>query len=220
MSKIQKNLYIDSSTNQLRTLSNEDDVFLSTTIDENFDSDVGIYNIDDFLACVNMLDNPKITCYEKYISIKDQKNDDEFIYICASKSILKTPPEKDPVFPTEAHSYQLQVTDNDLQKIRRAGAVLGIDEVVFSFKDLKCPKIIVKNPKTDTTHSFSLSIDTDKYTYTNNGDEGKDFVFNISKLKMMSGESYNVTISESSISKWENVDKQTFDLHYYIAVNA
>ena len=98
--------------------------------------------------------------------------------------------------------------DNEtINKIKRASSVLENSSLAISGEDAIL-KLSVIDPENPTSNTFSIEIDGD---YDN---DGFNLLINISNLKMLPGD-YQVKISKSLISHFENVENKT---QYWIAL--
>ena len=98
--------------------------------------------------------------------------------------------------------------DNDtLNKLKRAAAALGHNEVTISGKD-GVLSLSVVDSQNSTSNAFSIDIDGDF------GDATFNFVLNISNIKILPGD-YDVSISSKLISKFSHKE---LDINYWIAL--
>ena len=100
----------------------------------------------------------------------------------------------------------LDISSANLDKIRKAAAVLGHSELSFSSQGDNVVASVF-NEKDATANTFDIDLGT-----TSN--EIFNYVFSISNLKMLQGD-YKVSISSRLISNWRNADNP---LDYFIAL--
>jgi hypothetical protein len=101
---------------------------------------------------------------------------------------------------------ELDISSSNLDKIRKAAAVLGHSELSFSSQGGEVVASVF-NEKDSTANTFDINLGT---TST----ETFNYVFSISNLKMLQGD-YKVSISSKLISNWRNADNP---LDYFIAL--
>ena len=190
--------------NTLKTISEAKNVLASAAILEDIPQDFGIYDLNQFLNVLGLVDTPRLNFQNDYVVIGDSTGRTEIKYFYSDIDML-TSPSKDIVMPSVEISFLL---DNEtINKIKRASSVLENSSLAFSGED-GILKLSVIDPENPTSNTFSIEIDGD---YDN---DGFSLLINISNLKMLPGD-YQVKISKSLISHFENVENKT---QYWIAL--
>ena len=67
-SEINTNILIKPGS-ELNTISTMKNILAKATINESFDSEFGIYDLNEFLSVVSSLDKPELTLQEKHMTI-------------------------------------------------------------------------------------------------------------------------------------------------------
>ena len=67
-SEINTNILIKPGS-ELNTISTMKNILAKATINENFDKEFGIYDLNEFLSVVSSLDKPELTLQEKHMTI-------------------------------------------------------------------------------------------------------------------------------------------------------
>ena len=76
--------------NRLSTISAQKNVMASTTVSENFDSDFGIYDLNEFLGVYSLFaDDPELAFDEKFVTVANGKS--KVKYFAADPSVLASP---------------------------------------------------------------------------------------------------------------------------------
>lgn len=200
---INSNIVIEKGA-VVKTVSEAKNVLSSATLDTEFPRGFGIYDLNEFLSTLSLLDSPRITFDESYALISDGSGRSRIKYHYTNPDIL-TSPKKDIIMPECEVKFTL---DRDtLSRVKRAASVLGHTEMSVANQDgVLVLSVIDNNDK--TSNAFSIDVDG---TF---GDEAFNFVFNISNLKMVEGD-YDVGISSKLISHFVNKES---GIEYWVAL--
>lgn len=201
LSAINPNLVIKPGS-VLQTINEASSIFASAQVAETFTEEVGIYDLNNFLASLSLIENPSLEFSNATIGIKGDRA--KLNYRCANIGIL-TKPEKAVKMPAVDVSFTLKQTD--LDSIRRAASTLG--HKILSIEGTSGKKIsaVVLDPADTSANSYALEL-TDK------ADMDFSLHFNISNLKLLDGD-YKVGISKRLISHWSNTNGK---VEYWIAL--
>ena len=189
---------------QLKTIAEAKNILASAEITEDFPEEFGIYDLNEFLSVVSLLEDPELTFTDKFVTISSS-GPGSVQYFFSEKDIL-TSPTKDVDMPSPEVS--VNITEDSLNQIKKASAVLGHNELALYGKDGVITAMVL-DEKDATSNSFALGLDPN-----NACKNGFTFVINISNLKLLPGDSY-VSISSKLISHWTN---STIPANYYIAL--
>jgi hypothetical protein len=191
--------------NVIRTITEARNVLATAVVDSEFPNDFGVYDLNEFIGSLTLVDKPMLTFSDGFVSISDTSGRSKIKYFFSPEETLTTP-SKDIVMPEAEVKFTL---DNEtLNKIRRAASTLGHDEVSISNKNgvLNISVVDVQNA---TSNAYSIDVDGEFDTNTN-----FNFILNISNLKIISGD-YDVEISSKLISRFSNKE---LNLKYWIAL--
>lgn len=193
-----------SEGNVLKTVSEAKNVLSTSELDVTFPKKFGIYDLNEFLSTISLLDSPSLKFEDHYIMISDQTGRSRIRYHYSDIDML-TSPAKDIIMPETEVKFTLD--RETLMKIKRASSILGHTEVsVTTDNDLMVLNVIDNNDK--TSNAFSIDVDG---TFEKSG---FNFVFNISNLKMVDGD-YDVGISSKLISHFVNKNSK---IEYWVAL--
>jgi hypothetical protein len=201
---INSNIVIDQG-NTIRTISEAKNILAKATVEETFDSEFGVYDLNEFLGVLKLVDNPNLNFQDDFVTISDESGLTNIKYFFSDTEML-TKAGKDVRMPEG--DVKLDLSEDILQKLRSAAGALGHSEMLIQGIDNGLAKVTVTTSDNSTANTFSIEIPatSDVYTYK--------FVYNINNLKMLSGD-YEVEISSKLISKLTN---KSNGLQYWIAL--
>ena len=190
--------------NTLKTISEAKNLLASANILEDLPRDFGIYDLNQFLSVLSLVDTPRVSFQDSYVTIGDSTGRTAIKYFYSDIDML-TSPSKDITMPSVEVKFLL---DNEtLNKIKRAASALEHTGVAISSNN-GVVRLSVVDPENTTSNTFSIDVDGDF------DDEDFNLIINISNLKMLPGD-YEVEISSSLISHFTNVENKT---QYWIAL--
>jgi hypothetical protein len=202
-SAINQNVLIRQG-NTIKTISEARNVLATAVVDAEFPQDVGIYDLNEFIGVLSLVDTPRLKFQDEYVTIGDSSGRSKVKYFFSPEETL-TFPQKDINMPEAEVKFTL---DNDtLNKLKRAASTLGHDEVSISGKDGVLSLSVVES-QNSTSNAFSIDIDGEF------GDATFNFILSIANLKILPGD-YDVSISSKLIS---NFSHKEHDLQYWIAL--
>jgi hypothetical protein len=188
--------------NSLQTCSVGKNIFVEAKIEEEFDTDIPIWDLNKFLGVVSMFQNPELEFNEEYVDISNGNSSVRYYY---SDVTLLTIPTRGIKMPDTEISFDLEETT--LNEILKASSILQVSDFKIVGKN-GVLKIIVDDSANDTSNSFSVLIDEN---YSGIDYEG---TINVSEIKFLPG-SYRVELTKTVISKFTH---NTLDLSYYISI--
>lgn len=200
---INPNIVIERG-NTVKTISEARNVLSSSKLDIDFPETFGIYDLNEFISVLSLVDSPRLKFEQNYVLVIDNSGRSRTKYHYSDLDIL-TKPSKDIIMPEADVKFTLD--RQTLSKIKRASSVLGHAELSVSSSN-GCVCLSVIDSKDATSNVFSIDVDGDF------GDESFNFIFNISNLKMVDGD-YEVSISSKLISHFVNLETAT---EYWVAL--
>jgi hypothetical protein len=202
-SSIQSNLVVQSGS-KIKTMAEARNVMSSAIIAQEFPQDFGIYDLNEFLNVLSLVDDPKLDFSPEYVRVTDSTGRSAVKYFFADPSIL-TSPSKDITMPDCEVSFTLD--ESTLSRVRKAASVLGHEKMTIEANDGSIRLTVIDN-NDPTSSSFVIDVpgtyQSDKFC----------FVMNISNMKLISGD-YEVGISSKLLSQFTN---KNVDVVYYIAL--
>ena len=205
---INSNIVIDTG-NTIRTISEAKNILAKIDVEETFDQEFGIYDLNEFLGVINLVDSPEnkptLNFQENFVTISDASGLANIKYFFSDTDML-TKAGKDVRMPEGEVKFDLD--EGVLQKLKAAASALGHTELIIEGVSDKLAKITVTTSENATANTFSIEIPATSPNAT------YKFIYNINNLKILPG-NYEVAISSQKISKLTN---STNGLQYWIAL--
>jgi hypothetical protein len=200
---IQPNVVLNEG-NVVKTIAEAKNVMAVATLGQTFDKTVGIYNLDEFLAVLGLVDTPDLNFQDDFVTVKSGAGRSQVKYFYSDPSIL-TSPAKDIPMPDAEVKFTLD--ESTFKKILRAAGALGHEKMTITATDGGIKLTVVDNTDS-TSNAFEIVVPgtSDSTDFT--------FVMNIANLKLISGD-YDVEVSSRLISRFTN---QSADIQYFIAL--
>ena len=202
-SEINTNILIKPGK-QLNTISTMRNIFAKADIDEEFDTEFGIYDLNEFLAVVSSLNKPTLSLQDKFMTISAEGSRAKVKYFYSDPSVLVSP-TKEVNMPEADVTFSL--SESNLTQLQKMAAILKTPDLALVGE--KGGDIVLKvcDKKNDTSNNFDIVVGegaTADYT----------FYFRVENLKMISGD-YDVSVSSKSISHFKN---KKLPIEYWIAL--
>ena len=188
---------------KLKTISESKTILASAEIVEDFPTEFGVYDLNEFLSVLSLIDNPTLEFEDKAVLV--QGNGQKIRYFFSESEILTTP-QKDIQMPDP--ELGVNIEEDVLNQIRKAAAVLGHTELSIAGND-GVIKASVLDTRDATSNLFEIELDRD-----NSCKNEFNFVVSIPNLKLLPGD-YFVSISSKLISNWTN---SNYPVDYFIAL--
>lgn len=203
---INPNLVV-SGGSTLSTIAEAKSILASVTIPENFPQTFGIYDLNEFISILSLMDEPEIEFTEDSATLSSGNTSVKYRF--ANPSVLTTPSKAVKMPETD---LSIRVTADMIAKIRRAASVLG--HSIFAIKSTSSGalSLVVYDAKDASANSFAMGL-VDP-ALKNELNKQFSFEFLIDNLKLLPG-NYTVDISSKLISKWVHSE---FKLEYFIAL--
>ena len=200
---INQNLVIKEGST-LSTMSAMKNIVAKADVEESFDKEVAIYDLNEFLASISLFTSPILDFNEGFVTIKEENNPKNSLKYFYSDPSVVTSPSKTITMPSKEVSFTLN--GENLNKLKRAAGVIQAPDLVLEKKDADV-FLTVKDKKNDTANTFSLDVTT-----TSEGNF--NCFFTVENLKVMDG-NYDVEISSKNISHLSSSNK---DVEYWVAL--
>ena len=198
-STINQNLMIKAGSN-LSTMSAMKNIVASADVQETFEKDVAIYDLNEFLAMLSLFNNPELDFQDNYLVMSEEGSRKSSTFWYSDPSVVTTL-TKDIAMPNPDITFSL--SSEELSDVTKAAAVIGAPDMALENGKLK-----VTDKKNATANAFDTDMDVD--------DDGKSykFWFKVENLKLLPG-SYSVDVSSKKISYFKN---NNVDIEYFIAL--
>ena len=203
-SGINPNMMIRSG-NILKTISEARTVLSTAVVDANFPKDFGIYDLNEFMGVLSLVDTPRLKFEDEYVVVNDSTGRSKVKYFYSSEDTLTTP-QKDITMPESNVKFIL--TNDTLNRLKKAASTLGHSEISISGKD-GVLSLSVVDSQNMTSNAFSIDIDGEF-----DNDATFNFILSTNNLKILPGD-YTVEISKKLISQFSHT---SLDVKYWIAL--
>ena len=188
--------------NQIATLSINKNILAIADVEEQFDSQISIYDLGVFLGGLSLFDQPKIdTTDSNYVTVSDQRGKSKTRFFYADPDIITQPPEKEITIPSVDVKFRLEA--GVLQQLQRAAMVYQLPDLCL-YGDGTEMSLCVTDKKNDTSNSYSVQVGA--------SDDEFCYCFKVENLKLLAGD-YNVTISKQNVALF-----QGSGIKYFIAL--
>ena len=201
---INQNLVIKEGST-LSTMSAMKNIVAKADVEESFDKEVAIYDLNEFLASISLFTSPILDFKEGFVTIQEENSPKNSLKYFYSDPSVVTSPSKTITMPSKEVSFTLN--GENLNKLKRAAGVIQAPDLVLEKKDADV-FLTVKDKKNDTANTFSVDVDT-----TTEGSNFK-FYYKVENLKVMEG-NYDVEISSKNISHLKSANKA---VEYWVAL--
>ena len=190
--------------NVLRTVSESKTILARATIDEEFPKGFGIYELNEFLSALSLVESPRISFGENNMDISDGTGRSSIKYFYSDPSILTTT-SNEIVMPEADVKFKLD--RETMNRIKKAASVLGHSEVSVRNVDGVIVLTVADN-ENSTSNAIDIAVDGDSTS------EDFKYVFSIANLKMIEGD-YDVSLSSKLISHFVNTES---NVEYWVAL--
>jgi hypothetical protein len=186
----------------LKTLSPQRNILGQANVEEAFDSEFAIYDLNQFLGVVSLFEQPDFDIQEHSVKISNGSGHTSN-YFFADKEMIEVPPDKN--LAVDGKAVVFQITESDLKSLLQAAHVMQLPNIVV---EVGKERTLIK--ATDNTNSTSNTYDVvvDCETY-NSG----YYIFATENLKFIPA-TYTVTITEKGLAYFESKDQM---VQYWVA---
>jgi len=202
-SEINTNILIKPGS-ELNTISTMKNILAKATINENFDKEFGIYDLNEFLSVVSSLDKPELTLQEKHMTISTEGSRSKVKYFYSDPSVIVSP-NKDVNMPESDVTFSL--SESNLVQLQKMAAILSSPDLALIGEKDGDVVLKVCDKKNDTSNKFDIVVGE-------NATANYTFYFKVENLKMISGD-YDVAVSSKSIAHFTNTK---LPIQYWIAL--
>ena len=185
-----------------KTISPEKSILVEATIEDDIPSEMGIYDLNQFLGIITTLRNPEVTFAKDQIVLTDGEL--SVTYRGCSANLIITPPEKELVLKDITTKFSLANATS--QKLIKVASMINLPNLSVVGKNAEL-LLKIHERANDTSNDGIMKI----------GDyAGKDFIatFKTENLKLLPDD-YNVEVQAGAFAKFVNQNKT---LTYFIAL--
>jgi hypothetical protein len=182
---------------KLQTISNVKDVFAVADIEEEFTSEVAIYDVNEFLGVLSLFEDPDLEFTDRSVKISQGKASQTYFY--ADAAVITTPPEKGVTLPSVEVTGKL--TREQIQTLIKAAGLNDATSLTFTNGKAK-----VWNSSTPNSNAFEIEE-------VMNHPADYELSIAVEKLKMIADD-YDVEICAKGLSRFAG----TQGIEYYVAL--
>ena len=193
--------------NVITTISPIKNVMAEATVEEDFETEFGIWDLSKFLGTISLFNKPEFTFNENYVTVTDENNTSEVTYYYSEPKLLTTVNKKINMPDAVVNCTLTQSVFND---ILRAASVLQVSDIAIRSNGINDIEIVALDKSDSTTNNYSVVIGDNP-----NGDDFT-FFFKAENLKMLPGD-YDIGISDKIVSQFKKVND---DLTYWVALES
>ena len=203
-SGINSNLYVKAGS-KITTMSPTKNIMAEVEIEESFDTEFGIWDLNKLLGVVSLFQDPEFIFDDKYMTITGASGS-KVKYFYSDPKLLSYPTKS--IKKIDA-VVEFDLTSDDFRELSRAGAVLQNPDLCFVSDD-DAVLAVVKDLKDPTCNVFSIRVGDNK--------DQADYSFNfkLENMKMFDGD-YHVALSKNVIGQFTHA---SCPLTYWVAMDA
>ena len=203
-SGINSNLFVKPGS-KLTTMSPTKNIMAEAQIEETFDTEFGIWDLNKVLGVISLFEQPEFEFQDKYMNITGVRGSTVKYYFSDPKLLS---------YPTKSikkmdGDIAFTLTEDDLTELQRAGAVLQLPDLCFVSEGADVLAVI-KDLKNPTCNVYSIKVGDNK---TN---AEFSFNFKLENMRMFSGD-YVVELSKNKIGCFSH---QSLDLRYWLSMES
>ena len=203
-STINSNLFVKAGS-KLTTMSPTKNIMAEAEVEESFDTEFGIWDLNKLLGVISLFDDPEFTFEDKYMLISGATGS-KVKYFYSDPKLLSYPTK---TIKKIDSVVEFDLTSDNFNELQRAGAVLGNPDLCFVSNNDKV-LAVVKDLKDPTCNVYSIEV----------GDISSDmefsFNFKLENMKMIDGD-YHVALSKNVISQFTHANAP---INYWVAMDA
>lgn len=196
--------FVAKGGTSVSTIAEAKNIIANADIDIDLPSEFAIYDLNEFLGVMGLVDEPQISFHEKSCTISDSSGRSSIEYYFSDPDMLTTS-SKELIMPEAEITFDLDQAT--LGRVKRASGALGHENVRVTAND-GAITLTVMDPENSTSNTFSIDVAGSCSI------SGFEVFINISNLKLLQGD-YKVEISSKYISRFT---KSETGHEYFVAV--
>lgn len=203
-SSLNSNLLVNPG-NVIKTITPSKTGMAIATVEENFDVEFGIWDLNKFLGVISLFGNSTFTFGDK--SVKIQSGTGSVVNYYYSEPRLLSYPSKDVQMPSV--NVTITLTEKNFSELQKAAAVMQLPDLSFR-ADGTDVVAMVSDLSDPTSNSYKVVVGSDH--------DGTDFLFNfkMENIKILPGD-YTVNFAKNVVGEFVN---KNISLKYWFAMEA
>lgn len=200
------------------TISEGKNILARASVDEYFPCDFAIYQLNEFLSAVSLLEDPQFNFNESSVKINAGNARHSVSYGYADPTLVTQPPTKRVEFPDDG-DVEFEIKKGDLKTLLKASGAMHLPHICIHTTDANGLILAVtdrENPK--ASNAFELELDEKVVSFSEEFSESDLFenygmTFKVDNIILFPGD-YTVKISNKGIGHFVNKE---VDVEYWIS---
>lgn len=203
-SSLNSNLLVKPG-NTIKTITPSKTGMAIATVEEDFDVEFGIWDLNKFLGVVSLFNNPAFTFGEKSVKIKN--GGDSVVNYYYSEPRLLTYPTKDVNMPEV--NISITMTEKNFNELQRAASVMQLPDLSFKSENNQI-FAMVSDLSDPTSNTYKVLVGGE--------DNLPDFLFNfkMENIKILPGD-YKINFAKNVVGEFVH---QSIPVKYWFAMEA
>jgi hypothetical protein len=200
------------------TISEGKNILARASVDEYFPCDFAIYQLNEFLSAVSLLDEPEFHFNESSVKINAGNARHSVRYGYADPTLVTQPPTKKVEFPDNG-DVEFEIKKDDLKTLLKASGAMHLPHICIHTTDVSGLVLAVTDKeKPKASNAFELELDEKDVSFSEEFSESDLFenygmVFKVDNIILFPGD-YTVKISNKGIGHFVNKE---VDVEYWIS---
>tara|TARA_R100000152_G_C6780607_1_gene213591 strand:- start:954 stop:1652 length:699 start_codon:yes stop_codon:yes gene_type:complete len=190
----------------IQTISPVKNVLAQATVQETFDVEFGIWDLNKFLGTISLFSDPVFSFGEKSVEISSEKGNSSVTYYYSEPKLL-TVPTKSLNMPDAVVSFDL--TSSMFQELMKAASVMQLNDLCARSNNGQI-ELVVMDRSEPTSNNYSVVVGELQ------DDHDFEFYFKVENLKLLPGD-YHVEVSDGVVSQFSH---SNLDATYWIALES
>lgn len=188
--------------NKISTISPGKNMMAEAIVDEEFDTEFGIWDLNKFLGVLSLFNDPTLYFGEKSVEIEGHDSNVRYYY---SEPKLLTAPTKSVKMPESLIAFIIY--QDTFASMMKASSVMQLPQITFESDGTSLnARLHDEEDATSNTYVVHLGSCNESFEST----------IDIEHLRLLPGD-YQVTISKGPVSEFKNL---SVDLTYWIALKS
>ena len=189
----------------LNTVSTMKNIMAKAEVEENFETEFGVYDLPEFLRAIDSFKQPVLKFNgSANLKIEDEKTSLSARYAFADKSTLVTP-TKEIKMPDQTVTFTLK--NEDYESVKKLYTNLSLPDIAFKGEGGKI-KLVALDKKNSNSNESSITVGETDIEFT--------AYIKAENMKIIPGE-YDVALSKAKIAHFIN---KKVKVQYWIALEA
>jgi hypothetical protein len=204
---------------EFSTISEGKNILARASVDEKFPCDFAIYQLNEFLSAVSLLEDPQFKFNESSVKINAGNARHSVSYGYTDPTLVTQPPNGGKVDFPEEGDVEFEIKKDDLKTLLKASGAMSLPHICIHTTDASGLILAVtdrENPK--ASNAFELELDEKVVSFSEEFSESDLFenygmTFKVDNIILFPGD-YTVKISNKGIGHFVNKE---VDVEYWIS---